>query len=389
MEPECARGRQITRATQDVLQQPDVVHLTSVHPPFDTRIFHKECSSLADAGWRVSLVVAAEVGGTVDGVAMLTIPRESSRLRRFILSPWRVLAEARQSGARVCHFHDPELMPIGMILRLLGRMVVYDVHEDVPRQILSKQWIPPWLRRPVALATAVMEWITSRLFFSAVVAATPTIAQRFPGAKTVLVRNYPIHRAGSDRLTMPFDARDKAVAYVGGIDENRGILQMLKAIDEISDITGRLVLAGRFSEEELEKTCRRMPGWRKVDYLGWLSQQKVREVLVSARCGLVTLLPTPSYVDSYPVKLFEYMSAGLPVIASDFPLWREIIDGAKCGLLVDPLDPAAIARAIEWIFEHPEEAEAMGRRGQEAVRTTYNWGREEKKLLELYETLMA
>jgi hypothetical protein len=107
------------------------------------------------------------------------------------------------------------------------------------------------------------------------------------------------------------------------------------------------------------------------------------------RVGLVILHPNINYVQSQPVKLFEYMAAGLPVIASDFPLWREIIDGAKCGLLVDPFDVKGIAEAITWLLEHPHEAELMGKRGQEAVYQKFNWNTEADKLIACYNELIS
>jgi glycosyltransferase involved in cell wall biosynthesis len=115
----------------------------------------------------------------------------------------------------------------------------------------------------------------------------------------------------------------------------------------------------------------------------------VQTLLSKVRAGLVTLHPTPAYLEAYPVKMFEYMAAGLPVIASDFPLWRSIITKEQCGLLVDPLDPKALAKAMRWVLENPVEAEAMGRRGREAVLTTYNWDAEAAKLKVLYRKILG
>ena len=124
-----------------------------------------------------------------------------------------------------------------------------------------------------------------------------------------------------------------------------------------------------------------------MDYRGWLDRQGVKTVLNESFAGLVTLHPIVNYLDALPVKMFEYMAAGLPVIASNFALWKQIIEGNQCGLCVDPLNPKAIAEAIDYLVTHPEEAEKMGLNGQRAVQELYNWGNEERKLIQLYESL--
>lgn len=365
-----------------------VAHLTSLHPACDIRIYHKECRGLANAGFDVSLVAKCTKDLRQEGIAIVAIPDRSSRLRRFFLSSYAVLKRAVESGAKVCHFHDPELIPVGILLRLRGRKVIYDVHEDLPRQILTKNWIHPLLRYPVSLFAALAEWVASRLFFSGVVAATPRIASRFPRAKTVLVQNFPFlgELGGSDMP--PSEDREDLVVYVGGIAKIRGIEEALAAVEMVGERREcRLALAGPFETAELERGCRNHPAWNSTEYHSWLDREGVRDLLGRAKVGLVALHPTRAYMDSYPIKLFEYMSAGIPVIASDFPLWREIVEGAECGLLVDPLNPAKIAEAIEWILDHPEEAEAMGRNGRRAVEERYNWDCEKDKLLALYRKL--
>ena len=144
-------------------------------------------------------------------------------------------------------------------------------------------------------------------------------------------------------------------------------------------------LGGEFSEPDVEVHVRSQTGWQWVDELGWLDRVGVKTVLDRSVAGLVTLHPVINYIDALPVKMFEYMAAGVPVIASHFPLWREIIEGNDCGLCIDPLDPAAIAKAIDYLVTHPQEAERMGRNGQRAVAEKYNWTLEEAKLLEFYQ----
>lgn len=364
-----------------------IAHLTSLHPAYDIRIFHKQCMSLRKAGYEVTLVVKSEQDMEIDGIKISSIPEYKNRLKRFIISSWGVYKKAIKSKARVCHFHDPELIPIGILLILRGKKVIYDVHEDLPRQILSKDWIHPWLRYPVSWGAALAEWVGSRFFFSGVIPATPTIEKRFPQNKTVLVRNYPIEKEFKGRTETGWTHRMDQVIYVGGIDKTRGVIENIKAIELLGDEKVRMILAGPFSSKSLEEECKALDGWQYVDYHSWLSREEVMTALGKSKAGLVVLHPTPAYLDSYPIKMFEYMLAGIPVIASDFPLWREIVDSAKCGLLVNPLNPEETSKAITWILSHPEEAEEMGKNGRRAVEEKYNWEQEEKKLLQLYKKL--
>jgi glycosyltransferase involved in cell wall biosynthesis len=150
----------------------------------------------------------------------------------------------------------------------------------------------------------------------------------------------------------------------------------------------RLVMAGRFAPETLESDLRQSPGWDRVDYRGYCDRRQLGVLLGESKIGLVAFLPAPNHLESQPTKLFEYMSAGLPVVASDFPHWRDIVASNRCGLLVDPRRPEAIAEAIRWLLEHPAEAEAMGRAGREAVLRHYNWEAEFQKLIDWYDTLV-
>jgi len=364
-----------------------VVHLSTVHPADDVRIFVKECRSLAAAGYDVTLIARSPSDYVKQGVKVIAVnPRTGGRLARMVLSTFDVLGKAWRCRADFYHFHDPELMPVGAILRLTGAKVVYDVHEDVPRQLLSKDWIPAPLRKTVAGGIEAMEWLTTRLIFTDVVAATPPIADRIPPAKTTIVHNYPI--AGEltpTAVTLPQEQRPPYVVYAGGLTRVRGALEMVKAFEYVETPGANCILAGEFTEEGLEDEARALNGWARVQYRGLLDRSQMADLLAGARAGLVVLHDVPNYVVSYPIKMFEYMSAGIPVIASDFPLWRSIIDSERCGLLVDQKDPVSIAKAIDWILTHPEEAERMGQRGKAAVAAKYNWGVEERKLLAVYE----
>ncbi|QWG14879.1 glycosyltransferase [Bradyrhizobium sediminis] len=369
-----------------------LVHLSTVHPRADTRIFVKQVQTLFSAlAEDVSLVVADGLGdrhnpGSPAIYDLGKLP--GSRLKRSLAGNCRAFKFLRRAKPRLVHFHDPELIPLGLLLRLFGCQVVYDVHEDAPRQTMSKHWIPVYFRWPVGKAIAAMEWLAAATF-SGIVAATPTIAARFPSAKTVLVQNFPIQSELVLAEPQPYDQRPNKFVYVGGIAEIRGVKEMVRALEWFSDqpeVT--LQMAGEVSPPSFADELHRLPAWSKINYCGSIDRSAIARLFGSSRAGLVLLHPVINYLDALPVKMFEYMSAGLPVIASDFPLWREIVGGAECGLLVDPLNPKAIADALRWILEHPVEAEAMGKDGQKAVKDKYNWEQESKKLVGLYRDLL-
>jgi glycosyltransferase involved in cell wall biosynthesis len=364
-----------------------VVHLTTVHPRDDIRIFRKECVSLAHAGYEVVQVVADGLGDAQEqGVRIVDVgPRPAGRLARMRQLPQRALAAVRELRPALLHIHDPELLPIAVTMAGEALPVIYDAHEDVPRQILTKQWIAKPLRAVISHAFERYENHQVQKL-SAVVAATPHIAERFARVArlAVNVNNFPF----LDELAPPAAPlpREQAVCYVGGITRTRGALNMVRAIALLPGV--RLLLAGGFEDAALKAELTREPGWAQVDYLGQIGRDAVRDVLARASTGLVTLLPMPSYIDSLPIKMFEYMSAQLPVVASDFALWRGIVEDSHCGVCVDPVNPQAIADAIRSVLDDPDRIAAMGQAGRAAVLSRYNWPQAEKQLLALYAELL-
>lgn len=364
-----------------------VAHLSSHHADDDIRIFRKECKALAEAGYSVSYVVPTPESGNHDGINIRAVPVPRSRKERFLLTPWRVFREAIRADADVYHFHDPELMLPGMVLKMTGKRVIYDVHEDLPRQILSKGWISAWLRKPVAWLAEALEFVVVRAV-DGVITATPHIAKRFPPAKTTVVQNFPISGELVSASSVAHYQRPRSFMYVGGITNIRGVRECVEAMEILNWSTdARLLLAGTFESDALEQELRSLPGWKYVQHLGFLSREDVAERFAQVRGGLVMFHPVPNHVNAQPNKLFEYMSAGLPVIGSDFPAWRQLIDATGAGLLVDPSDPAALAAALQQILEDPVAAQRMGERGAEAVRDRFNWEREAEELLSVYERL--
>jgi glycosyltransferase involved in cell wall biosynthesis len=366
--------------------------MTSAHPPSDVRIFHKQCKSLALAGYQVCLIASVEQDTVCDGIQMISIPRSKGRVGRIARGTLAVYRRARALDADIYHFHDPELIPVGLLLRAAGKTVVYDIHEDVPRTISYKPYIPKFLRAPVShVAELIENWAGGR--FSGLVAATPTIGNRFRAVNrnVAVVNNYPrIEELESLRFDEPPAELGNSMLYVGmRITRARGAEEMVRAMGLLpAELDASLKLVGGWDPPGLPESLSKLPGWERTESLGLLNRGQVARELHQARAGLVILHPEPNYIASQPVKLFEYMCAGIPVIVSDFPVCREIVTEAGCGLLVDPLSPQEIARAMEYLLTHPEEARAMGQRGYQAVHQLYNWDNEEKVLLEAYSRLL-
>ncbi|AJF08084.1 glycosyl transferase [Geoalkalibacter subterraneus] len=364
-----------------------IVHLTSVHSRYDTRIFLKECTSLADQGFTVSLVVADGNGDEAcDGVHFYDVGASKGRLDRIRNAPARVYKKALELNADLYHLHDPELIPIGIKLKHAGKKVIFDSHEDVPRQLLSKHYLNKTALKIISKIYAIYEKWTSRKL-DGIIAATPFIRDKFLPINpvTVDINNFPLLPELESQTS--WDDKQPEVCYVGGIAKIRGIHEVVDAMGLVqSDFT--LNLCGQFGNPTTEDAVKNSPGWKRVKAHGFVNRAGVRDVLSRSVAGVVTFHPLPNHLDAQPNKMFEYMSAGIPVIASDFPLWRQIIEGNQCGLLVDPLDAKSIAEAIDYLVMHPEEARKMGENGRRAIEDKYNWQAEEKKLLDFYQQIL-
>jgi glycosyltransferase involved in cell wall biosynthesis len=367
-----------------------IVHLTSAHAALDVRIFHKECRSLARAGYEVLTLGNHACTDIIDGVKLRGLGDSGGRIHRMTIKLLGICREAFRADGDAYHFHDPELLMAGLILRAAGKRVVYDIHEDLPRDVLSKTYIAKPIRKPLMWIVERVENSAARRM-SGLVAATPAIANRFYGINgdTVIVNNYPILDEFTPLANFKWESRAPAVTFIGGIAVERGIREMLAAMDLLPRTLGaKLALGGWFWEEALRADLVATPQWEHVNWHGLLDRKGIAFLLTRVRAGLVLYHQQVGREVAQPTKLFEYMAAGIPVIASDFPLWRKIIEDAGCGLLVNPLDVAAIADAIERLITNPTEAEAMGQRGRQAAERHFNWANEEQILLSFYSSLL-
>ena len=364
--------------------------LTVGHPRFDTRIWIKEIGSLVKAGYRVKYHVADGGGNqTKNGVEIIdygAIP-SGCRILFRIKKMFQVVTRSGLKRGDWVHFHDGIFVPFALVLALKGCRIIYDVHEDYPRQVLNSRF-PIIIKVVWGKTLEGFEWF-SNFTFMAYFTATPKIAERFRSEKTWIIHNFPILNELQTESSNQEDVKKDYFIYIGGLAEVRGVKEMVDAVECAASVNPKimLTLGGNYSTKSLRDELKCKTGWSSTKELGWLSREQVASWLSSSKAGLVTLHPTKNYLDAYPVKLFEYMSASLPVIASNFPLWSQIINDSGCGILVDPLDSDAISKAMLYITDNPEEAAKMGVSGRKAVEEHYNWNNEELKLLDAYKKL--
>jgi glycosyltransferase involved in cell wall biosynthesis len=367
-----------------------IVHLTSAHPALDTRIFHKECRSIARAGYEVVILGNHNSNEVVDAVRLQGLGPANGRIQRMTVKLAEMCRAAFAAEADIYHIHDPELLIVGLAIRAAGKRVVYDIHEDLPRTILLKAYVPRVLRKPLMWIVERVENAAARRM-SGLIVANPAHADRFRRIhrNTVVVNNYVMLDEFIPATRSEWKNRDSAVAYYGGISEERGILEMVAAMDLLpTALNLKLELGGWFYVKEQEADLAAKSHWKHVHWHGELDRNGIASLLNRVQVGLAVLHPDEAYLTSLPTKLFEYMAAGIPVVASDFPLWRSIVERAGCGLLVDPLNIQEIAAAIEYLIRNPGEAEAMGQRGRRAAEEHFSWGNEEQVLLSFYSSLL-
>lgn len=369
----------------------DLVQFTTVHSRSDPRIRYKQADSLArHFPGRVALFVQDGEGDAQDPETGLCIvdtgPRSRGRLARMLLGSWRMYRAVRAARPKIAHFHDPELIPAGLALRASGVRVIYDMHEDLPRQILAKTYIRPAFLRPVlARAVNAFERFAVRRFAGSV-AAVQSIADRFPDTCVQVIRNVP--RAGL-LLRGPAVVRTQerfVISYAGALSELRGILDMVAALDLLPD-EYELQLLGRWESKAFFEKCQAHPGWRRCRYLGQVPHSEVGSYMRQAHLGVQMVRDIPNYRGGLATKVFEYLFLGIPTLMSDTAdrraTYGELTHYARPG------DPAAVAAAIRAIAAEYETHVARVREQHAQVLADYSWETEAHALMTVYEEILA
>ena len=365
-----------------------ICHVTSVHSSKDDRIFYRECISLLNAGYTVLEIAPNVSDQTYNGVRIYGIKVPKNKWKRSLFVKTDVYNKCIEVDADVYHFHDPELMSVGVKLKKCkNKYVIFDSHEDVPAQILTKEWLPAFLRKPISKLYAFYEKQMLR-HYDALVSVTPIIVDRLKkiNVNTFQITNYPFIDTDNKNIRQ----WDNSICFAGTVSRQRLHHNILKALEALPNVRYRLAgfLSGGYLME-----LQRSPAWKQVEFSGEIPFTEVNAFISKSSVGIVLndYYPNVGYKQGTLgiIKFFEFMQMGLPVICTDFILWKEIIDEWKCGICVNPHDIDAIRNAIVYLIENKDIAKQMGDNGRRAVMEKYNWNTQEKILLEMYKKLEA
>lgn len=355
-----------------------VCHVTSVHKWNDIRIFKKECTSLAESGHVVHLLVLnSSFEGESNGVKVHSVQfNYHSTFSRILKASALLYNHALKINADVYHLHDPELLPLGKRLTKAGKRVIFDAHEDTGSDILKKEFIPAPFRKITSMFYSRYEKKTVQQLFG-VISVTEKLTARFNHKHSATIKNYPI--LNSFKPDIPYHERDNIIVYVGGLMKIRGISECIKAMKYLPDY--RLVLAGPFDSKAFQKECESLDEWsKKVEYLGVIELEAVYRLLERAKLGLTMLYPTKGHLNSLPIKSFEYLAAGTPVLMTDIPYWRTVFKDMVH--YAETFDPEKLAQEMLSSIEHATQSKNENNR--KMVLQQFNWSSEAEKLNKFY-----
>jgi glycosyltransferase involved in cell wall biosynthesis len=382
----------------DGAKVPRLCIITSIHPDYDARVFRHACA-VAENGWEVDLVCPWTPDGTIpipENLRLITFKRVGSRILRPFLIPKRILSRLRRTRYDLYHIHDIDILPLFVAVKLMARRpVIYDCHENYSQEMLYRAYIPRYVRWPLALGVAVMQGLCASVL-GEVVLVVPSQEEAFPKrwVHTTLVRNYAELSLAQGRRR-DYRTRKEVCISIASQYVDNGALFVLDIAEEVSrrrpgvefhvadrfgsDIQLRARVLSEIAKRHLEATVRLVPN---------VPPPQIMTNLNSARIGLALDAAVRHRINALPIKLFEYMAAGLPIVASDLPNTRAVIARARCGLLVPPGDATAFANAISRLLDDEDLALEMGEAGAKAFRNEYNFEAETQKLLSLYRELM-
>ena len=365
-----------------------ILHITTVHPRKDTRIFYRECKTIGDQGHEIILIVADGNGDEFsEGVQVLDIGKEQSRILNFLKTYGKLKKKIRKIAPDIVHFHDPELMFLGKSVSRMGIPVVFDIHENVSEQILDKEYIPKFMRKFISYVYRKIEIAIIKAFHLIIAEHSYKDAYKDKGKSLTTLLNLPDISHFNSYINL--NRTGNEIFYIGAVTEERGLAVTLESLKILKqrEVDFFMHFIGRVPNES--KKLVQLEGLENnVKFYGRMDSKKGFEISKNCVVGLSVLKPIKNYVGSYSTKIFEYMAIALPVITSNFPLYKNVVEKYKCGFCIDPFSSVELADKIEELIKNPSYVQHLGSNGLAAVNQNYNWSDEKNKLIELYQQIL-
>ena len=369
-----------------------IAHISTVHIRTDTRILYKEVQTLSKV-YNTILIVADGKGDSSESFAkIIDLGKPKNRVSRILFFGWKAMYMVKKQNIYCVHIHDPELIMIAFVLKLCGYKVVYDIHELVYEDIRTKNWITSkTLKYYLAGFYKALEGLAFKYFDGIILAEDgykDFYEMHYPKyiSKITYIRNYPIKSMFnlSNKDNIKVDVEENSIIYIGAISENRGVVELVEAMDFLDD-TFKLYIIGRWSDSLLLEKCKKLLGWSKVHILGYLKPDQIGEYIQKSKIGMCTLHRLENFAYTTPVKSFEYLINGLPIVMTDFPFWKDFYNGTA--VFVDPKQPKEIAKVIVKLINDKTVYNQLSSNG---IKLALNncWENEEQKLLNLYKKLV-
>lgn len=367
-----------------------VVHITTVHHPYDPRVYYKQCLSLHEAGYHVTLI-----SQTINDKEKMDMPidhipvkKYTQRLKRMIFGAWDAYKKAKQLKADIYVFHDPELLFVASLLKKRNNTVIYDIHEDYITSILQKDYLSRPIKKIIASTYSLMEKVFTRKMEKSL--AEKYYKETYPDGVCIL--NYPLLNENMMELDRKTQQPTMDLLYTGNVTEERGAFIHATLPNIHPEVNVQFIgkcpkkLADKMWEQAGERASQ-----LSIDGIDqFIVKERIEAIYMERRwlAGIALFPPTEHYMKKELTKFFEYMNAGLPIICSNFPVWKQFIETYECGIAVDPFDETAIQAAIETLHTNPQLAYQMGVNGKRAVVKELNWDVEKGKLLRWYDELI-
>lgn len=367
-----------------------VCHLTTVNPALHSRIFKKECVTLAQE-YEVHLIAQHGKSEVVENVHIHALPDPSTRLGRLLVTGPRLFLKALRIKADLYHFHSPEIIPYALVLKAMGKKVIYDVHELYTADIPEKKWLP--LKGFFLRQYKYFEKLACKRFYLILAEKSYAAYYENKAKNFTVVQNFVQPEIFAGIAEKPKDKERNTLLMVGTPAARRGLPAIFAALKMLKNTGVRVhFLCVGNTNKDLENVLQESEAYtdikNQVEFTGYTPIPDAYNRAPECFAGIALPEDLPNHRESYPTKLFEYMAVGLPVICSDFPINRAVAEGENCGICVNPNNVSEIADAIRFLQGSHVVNEEMGERGKAVVRHEYNWKSEAEKLLNVYHTLL-